>query len=190
MKIILTGYRASGKTTVGKLLALLMKVPFYDSDHLVEEIAGAPIKNIVAHQGWEYFRNQETEVLRQLSAKGDCVIATGGGAILAATNVEILKNTGLLIWLNAPINEIVGRLKTDAQNDATRPPFTDEDIEQETIMIREERLPVYQKTADIIVNTAGKTAAQIAEEIYHRLQKTKERSQETEKKVNSKLMSS
>jgi len=169
MRIILTGYRASGKTTVGKLLALLIKVPFYDSDYLVEEAAGASIKNIVAHQGWEHFRNRETEVLRQLSAKDDCVIATGGGALLAPENVEILKKMGLIIWLNAPTGDIISRLKTDAENDATRPPFTNDAIERETSAVLEERLPLYQKTADIKVNTAGKTAAQVAEEIYHRL---------------------
>ena len=74
MKAILIGYRASGKTTVGNLLAMLLKVPFYDSDSVVEEIVDAPIRNIIAHHEWEFFRQKETEAIKILSGKGDCVL--------------------------------------------------------------------------------------------------------------------
>jgi shikimate kinase len=169
MKVILIGYRASGKTTVGKLLAMLLKIPFYDSDSVVEEIVNAPVKNIVAHHGWEYFRKKETEAIQLLSAKGDCVIATGGGVILAAENVKLLKQLGVIVWLNAPIKDIIDRLNEDAQNNAVRPQFTTDDLAQETMDIFAERLPLYKKTADFMVGTAGKSAPQIAETIYHHL---------------------
>ena len=169
MKVILIGYRASGKTTVGKLLAMLIKVPFYDADSVVEEIGNAPVKNIIAHHGWEYFRKKETEAIQLLSAKGDCVIATGGGVILAAENVKLLKQMGAIIWLNATLKDIIDRLNEDAQNNATRPQFTTGDLAQETVDILAERLPLYKKTADFMINTAGKSAPQIAETIYHYL---------------------
>ena len=169
MKIILIGYRASGKTTVGKLLAMLLKVPFYDADAVVEEMVNAPVKNIIAHHGWEYFREKETEAIQLLSVKSDCVIATGGGAILSAENVKLLKKKGVIVWLNAPIKDIVDRLNEDAQNDAARPQFTKDDLAKETMDIFAERLPLYKKTADSVVGTAGKSAPQIAETIYHYL---------------------
>ncbi len=169
MKVILIGYRASGKTTVGKLLAMLLKVPFYDSDSIVEEIVNATIKNIVAHHGWEFFRKKETEVIQLLSEKGGCVIATGGGVILDAENVKLLKQVGVIVWLDTPIKDIIDRLIEDAQNDATRPQFTEDDLAAETMDIFAERLPLYKKTANFVVVTAGKSAPQIAETIYHYL---------------------
>jgi len=169
MKIILIGYRASGKTTVGKLLAVLLKNHFYDSDSVVEEIVGAPVKNIIAHHGWEYFRKKEAEAIQLLSTKGDSVIAAGGGAILSAENVKLVKQMGVIVWLNAPIKDIINRLTEDAQNDATRPQFTTDDLAKETVDIFAERLPLYKKTADFMVDTVGKSAPQIAETIYHYL---------------------
>ena len=169
MKVILIGYRTTGKTTVGKLLAILLKVPFYDADSVVEEIVNAPVKNIVAHHGWEFFRQKETEAIQLLSAKGDCVIATGGGVILGAENVKLLKQMGLIVWLNTPIGDIIDRLNEDAQNNAVRPQFTTDDLAQETVDIFAQRLPLYKKTAAFVVDTAGKSASQIAETIYHYL---------------------
>ena len=169
MKVILIGYRATGKTTVGKLLAVLLRVPFYDADSVVEEIVNAPVKNIVAHHGWEYFREKETEAIQLLSAKGDCVIATGGGAILSAGNVKLLKQMGVIAWLNAPIKDIIDRLNDDAQSSAARPQFTTNDLAQETMDIFAERLPLYKKTANFVIDTEGKSAPQIAETIYHHL---------------------
>ena len=169
MKVILIGYRAAGKTTVGKLLAMLLKVPFYDSDSVVEEIVNSPVRNIVAHHGWEYFRKKETEAIQLLSEKGDCVIATGGGVVLNAENVKLLKQMGVIAWLNAPIKDIIDRLNEDAQNNAARPQFTTDDLAQETMDIFAERLPLYKKSADFMVGTAGKSTPQIAETIYHYL---------------------
>ena len=169
MKVILIGYRAAGKTTVGKLLAMLLQVPFYDSDSVVEEIVNAPVKNIVAHHGWEYFRKKETEAIQLLSAKGDCVIATGGGVVLSAENVKLLKQIGVIVWLNAPIKDIIDRLNEDAQNNASRPQFTTDDLAQETVDIFAERLSLYKKSAKFLVGTAGKSAPQIAEIIHHYL---------------------
>jgi shikimate kinase len=169
MKVVLIGYRAAGKTTVGRLLAVLLKVPFYDADSVVEEIVNMPVKNIVAHHGWDFFRQKETEAMQLLSGKGDCVIATGGGAILSAENVKLLKKMGVIVWLNAPIKDIVHRLNEDAQNNEARPQFTTGDLAKETINIFAERLPLYKKAADFVIDTAGKSAPQIAETIYHYL---------------------
>jgi shikimate kinase len=174
MKVILIGYRATGKTTVGKLLAMLLNVHFYDADSVVEEIVKEPVKNIVAHHGWEFFRKKETEAIQLLSGKGDCVIATGGGVVLKKENLDLLKGMGKIIWLNAPLQDIIERLDDDARKENTRPQFTKGNLLQETIDMLKERIPLYKKVADFMIDTAGKSVAQVAEEIAKHLKSTKQ----------------
>lgn len=166
MKIILIGYRATGKSTVGRLLSRKLKVAFCDTDAIVEKAAGKLIKEIVALEGWDLFRAREKDAVRSLEQKGACVVATGGGVVLDRENVEILKRAGVVIWLKTPLKDIIARLKRDAQTEATRPQFSSGNIVQETQDIMQQRLPLYEKTADYVVDTAGKNPAQVAEEIY------------------------
>ncbi|MCK7469134.1 MAG: hypothetical protein MZU91_14105 [Desulfosudis oleivorans] len=84
-----------------------------------------PIKEIVALHGWDFFRAKERETIEYLTQKEDGVIATGGGVVLfrenvklLKQNVDLLKQTGVVIWLNAPLQDIIDRLKKDAQNEA------------------------------------------------------------------------
>jgi shikimate kinase len=169
MKIIIIGYRAAGKSTVGRLLAAKLKIPFRDSDLLVEESMGMPIKEIVSGHGWDFFREKEKEAIIKLSVKGACVVATGGGVILAPENIALLKRLGLVIWINAPLQDIVDRLNEDGQTAATRPQFTAGSLVQETIAVLEQRIPLYEKAADFSLDTAGKSAPQVAEDIYRYL---------------------
>jgi len=179
MNIALIGYRATGKSTVGRILSARLKIDFRDTDSMVEEIMAMPIKEIVALHGWDFFRAKEKEIIKFLTQKEDCVIATGGGVVLFRENVDLLRqNVGLLkqasviIWLNAPLQDIIERLKEDARKEATRPQFTPGNIVQETIDIMRKRLPLYESAADHIVDTAGKNAEQVAEEIYQYLLKS------------------
>jgi shikimate kinase len=169
MKVILIGYRASGKSTLGKLLAARIKIPFWDADSLVEENLGMPIKEIVASHGWDFFRAREKETIQRLSQKGACVIATGGGVILDKENVDLLKKLGIVIWINAPLQDIIERLVEDKKAEATRPQFTAGSLVQETIDILQERIPLYKKAADMMIETASLSAPQSAEKIYQYL---------------------
>jgi shikimate kinase len=169
MKVILIGYRASGKSTLGKLLAAKMKIPFWDADSLVEENLGMPIKEIVAAHGWDFFRLREKETIQKLSQKGACVIATGGGVVLDKENVDLLKALGIVIWINAPINDIIERLVEDKKAEATRPQFTAGSLVQETIDILQQRIPLYKQAADMMIETAGQSAPQAADKIYQYL---------------------
>ena len=165
MNVVLIGYRACGKSTVGKLLAEKLKIAFLDTDLLIEESIGMPIKEIVAGQGWDYFRAREKEAVQKLAHKGESVIATGGGVVLDEENVDLLKKIGVVVWLNAPIADIIERLKEDAKTDDLRPQFTDGNLAEETITVLKKRVPLYQKAADYILDTAGKSAEQVVEEI-------------------------
>jgi shikimate kinase len=166
MKIILIGYRATGKSTVGGLLAEKLNIPFYDTDSLVQEVLGMPIKEIIALQGWDYFRIREKEMIQKLSFESQCVVATGGGAVLLPENVALMKQMGQVVWLNASLHDIIERIKNDIRSDATRPRFTEANIVQETIAVLKQRIPLYEKAADFSIDTAGKSALQAAEEIY------------------------
>lgn len=169
MKIILIGYRATGKSTIGLLLAQKIRIPFVDTDQLIEKSAGMPIKKIVASDGWEIFRKKETEVIASLNNTGLCVVATGGGAILSGVNRDILKKTGILIYLKTPLHDIVERLERDAQHEQTRPQFTSGGLTAETAAILAERVPLYESIADFTVDTNGKNVVRVSEEIYQYL---------------------
>jgi len=165
MKVILIGYRACGKSTVGKLLAAKLKIPFRDTDLLVEESLGMPIKEIVASYGWDYFRAREKEAIQQTAHKGTCVVATGGGAVLSEENVDLLKKMGVVVWLSAPLADIVERLAADAESQETRPQFTADSLAEETATVLQQRIPLYEKAADYSLDTSGKSASQVAEDI-------------------------
>ena len=179
MKVVLIGYRATGKSTVGRILSAKLKIAFWDTDAMVEKSMAMPIKEIVALHGWDFFRAKERETIKYLTQKEDCVIATGGGVVLfrenvnlLKQNVDLLKQAGVIIWLNAPLQDIIDRLKKDARSGEMRPQFTSGNIIQETIDIMKQRLPLYESAADHTVDTAGKSAAQVAEEIYQYLRKS------------------
>lgn len=172
MKIFLIGYRATGKTTVGRLLSRKLKVAFFDTDTIVEQTAGMPIKEIVVLEGWPSFRMKEKDAVQSLEQKDSCVVATGGGVILNSENVDFFKRSGLSIWLNAPLQDIIERLKRDALHEAKRPQFTAGNIVQETTEIMKQRLSLYERAADYTVDTLNKNPEQIVEEIYQYLLKS------------------
>jgi shikimate dehydrogenase len=148
--IVLTGMPASGKSTVGKLLAGSLNRPFIDTDVEIETKAGMPISRIFAEQGEGTFRQLETAVIKETAAKNGVIIATGGGAILRQENVDALKSNGKLIFLNRPLELLI---PTDDRPLAG----TKEAIEQRF----SERFTTYLATADGVVDGAG-TPEQVA----------------------------
>jgi shikimate kinase len=172
MNVVLIGYRATGKSTVGRILSAKLKIAFWDTDMMVEKSMTMPIKEIVALHGWDFFRAKEKETIKTLAQKGDGVIATGGGVVLAQENVDLLKQAGVIIWLNAPLQDIVDRLNKDAHSVAMRPQFTSGNIVQETVDMMKQRIILYENAADHTVDTAGKSAVQVAEKIYQYLRKS------------------
>jgi shikimate kinase len=172
MNVVLIGYRATGKSTVGMILSAKLKIAFCDTDAMVEKSLAMPIKEIVALHGWDFFRAKEKETIKYVTQKEDSVIATGGGVVLFRENVDLLKQAGVIIWIKAPLQDIIERLKKDAQSAAIRPQFTSGNVAQETVDMMKERLPLYEAAADYIVDTAGKNAVQVVEEIYQNLLKS------------------
>jgi shikimate kinase len=152
-KIILIGYRCTGKTSVGKRLAERLNLPFADTDALVEEAVGQTIGGIVAAQGWEFFRQQEREAIRNLTARGKGVIATGGGAVMDPENADLLKKEGTLIWLQTDERIIRERMLADAVTSGQRPRFSADDLAVEIGNTLAARTPMYRRLADFVVDT-------------------------------------
>ena len=169
MKVILIGYRATGKSTVGTLLSAKLKIPFIDTDTLVEENMEMPIKEIVALHGWDFFRDKEKEAVLTLTQEGACVIATGGGVVVDKENVDLLSQASVIIWLNTPLHDIIHRLNNNTPGAAVRPQFTNWNIVQETIYLMKQRFPLYENAANHTVETTNKSPLQVAEEIYQYL---------------------
>lgn len=165
LNLILIGYRAAGKTAVGKRLAAKLGVPFCDTDELISRRTGRSVRAIVAEKGWEAFRREERIVIKGLTFMNGSVIALGGGALMNPENLELLKGKGIFIWLNADAATIVERMAADGATGEQRPPLTEGDPLSETAALLKEREPVYRVVSDWIVDTAGRTVEETADEI-------------------------
>src|SRR3989441_13195983 len=115
MNIVLIGYRGTGKSAVGRLLAPRLGRELVSTDAEIVKRAQRTIPEIVAQQGWDYFRDLESDICRELASRDQLVIDTGGGAILRAQNVEALKKDGTLFWLTASSETIARRNVGDKQ---------------------------------------------------------------------------
>jgi len=170
--IILIGYRGTGKSAVGKKLAEKLQMPFYDMDELIEDATGRSIQEMVTENGWAYFREREREMVRKLTAFQRSIIATGGGAVMDEGNADILKKHGILIWLNADVKTIVGRIQDDLNSKERRPSFSKDGIIQETEDVLKLRIPVYSRLADFSIDTTNKNIDEIVSSICHFLSRT------------------
>ena len=100
MNIVLIGYRCSGKTVVGKILARDLGRDFLDTDEKIEENTGSSIETIISREGWNHFRDVEKRVIEEVSSRDHLVISTGGGVVVDRGNRENLKRNGWLVWLD------------------------------------------------------------------------------------------
>ena len=118
------------------------------------------IPEIVARDGWEYFRNLESDICRELASRDQLVIDTGGGAILRAQNVEMLKTNGTVFWLMASVETIAKRIGGDNQ----RPSLTGtKSFVDEIQDVLRERTPNYQAAADHSIATDDRSITQLVE---------------------------
>ena len=160
MNIVLIGYRGTGKSSVGRLLAARLGRELVSTDTEVVKRAQHTIPEIVAREGWEYFRELESDICRELAGRDQLVIDTGGGAILRAQNVEALKKNGTVFWLTASIDTIVKRIGGDTQ----RPSLTGtKSFVDEIQDVLRERTSKYQAAADHVIATDDRSIDQLVE---------------------------
>jgi shikimate kinase len=160
MNIVLVGYRGTGKSTVGRLLAARLGRDLVSTDAEIVKRAQRTIPEIVAQEGWEYFRDLESSVCRELAGRDQLVIDTGGGAILRAQNVEALKKNSTVVWLTASVETIAKRIGGDRQ----RPSLTGTNSFVDEIRdVLRERTPKYQAAADHRIVTDDQSINQLVE---------------------------
>ena len=159
--LVLIGYRATGKTSVGTRLAEVLERPFVDLDQVLVREAGRSVADIVAQDGWDEFRRLEKELVARYRDTRGQVLATGGGVILDPDNVAALRKNGILIWLTAEPAAIQARLAQDQPRDANRPSLTGADTVQEVEAVLQERAPLYQAAAQMSVDTTHRSVSQL-----------------------------
>ena len=165
MNVVLMGYRGTGKTSVGRLLAAKLARLFLDSDELIRACSGKSVREIVAEKGWDFFRQEEKRVVAQLSAKDGCVFALGGGAVLDEENVRNLRDKGFFIWLTADADRILDRLNGDGKSYEQRPSLAGKDLNEETRSLLKARELLYAEIADCRVDTSDRSIEEVAAEV-------------------------
>lgn len=166
MNIFLIGYRGTGKSTIAPLLARRLPAAWHavDLDPLIEARAGAPIAAIFARGGEPAFRDLEEAVLRDVARHDGQVIATGGGAVLRASNQGILRR-GWVVWLTARPETIERRLRADATTVARRPNLTALGGMEEIRAVLADREPLYRQLAQVVLPTDDDSVDQLVEAI-------------------------
>src|SRR3989338_3806153 len=166
MNIALIGYRGTGKTTVSKLLADELGFKLLSTDALIIEHADASIPEIVKKHGWEKFRAIEKEVISEIAVFDDCVFDCGGGIVENWENIAALKKnkTTKIILLTADINTIAERIQG-----SDRLSLTSKSIVNEIEEVLNKRRKLYEKAADIKIDTSKLTVQEIVNKIRKQL---------------------
>jgi shikimate kinase len=161
--LVLIGYRATGKTTVGRLLAERFGLTFVDCDAELESRAGRSIADIFASDGETAFRDLEEGTIRAICEETPgAVLATGGGAVLRESNRHRLSHYGVIVWLSAPAPVLVDRLKRDGQG---RPSLTSAGLLEEVAHVLAAREPIYRAAADVAVDASHPDPHAVADRV-------------------------
>lgn len=173
MNVILIGMMGSGKSAVGRSLAVALGRPFVDTDAEIEARAGRPIPAIFAAEGEAAFRALEAVVIAEVVGRSDCVVATGGGAVGNPANRAALRAGGLVVWLDAPPAVLLERAAADGL--AGRPMLTGPDPLGRLTELSAARAAAYAETAHLRLETAGVSVEAVAEAIAAKVKEAERR---------------
>lgn len=166
-KVYLIGFMGCGKSAIGKRLSFASKIPFYDMDSEIVKKTGMTIPQIFEQYGEEKFREMETEFLQTFRDEF-CIIATGGGVAIRGINLKIMKESGLVFYLNAPFRDIWRRIATDKNRPIVQR-STRADLEE----LYERRKPFYLKAAHFKVETERRSLRDITSYITFQIERLK-----------------
>ncbi len=161
MNIILIGFMGVGKSAIGHALARELKMDYLDTDELIEKTEKISINDIFAKKGEPYFRDLEAEVIKTLENYDNFVISTGGGMVLREENVKMLKEIGPLVLLWADPEVVYQRVKRETH----RPLLNVQDPRAEIKKILDYRTPIYNRVADLKVDTSKLDVEECVKEI-------------------------
>ena len=162
MNIVLIGYRGTGKSVVGRILAQRLGMVYEGMDANIVTRAGMPIPEIVERFGWDRFREIETQEALDLAGQDNRIIDTGGGVIERPENMPALDRNGVVFWLKASVETIVRRIRGDDQ----RPALTEgKTFTEEVEEVLDRRREKYKAAARFELDTDDLTPEQVADEI-------------------------
>jgi len=164
--LFLVGPMGAGKSTIGKRLAKALNKVFIDSDHQIESRTGVDIPTIFDIEGEPGFRKREAAMIDELTKSNNIVLATGGGVILNEANRQHLMSRGIVIYLRTSVSQQLARTK----HDRNRPLLARDDPKSILNELMQIRAPLYQETADIIVDTDHRHSNQVVKDIEKKLQ--------------------
>ena len=161
--IVLTGFMASGKSSVGKILAEKLNIKFIDTDILIEQKLNKKISDIFKENGEQYFRQQETKVVEEISNLTSCLISCGGGVVLNKHNIELLRKNGIVVNLCVSAQEVYRRIS----NNKDRPLLQNTSVEKIQELMNN-RKPFYEN-CDICIKTDDISVEQVADLIISKI---------------------
>ena len=167
--IYLIGFMGCGKTSVSIAMNQLYGKNIVEVDDRIIAKEGRSINQIFAESGENYFRDLETEMLKELADEDNIIVSCGGGMVLREENRRLMKENGLIIWLDATPETILDRVKDDASRPNLKGKKNVKDIEA----LKNKRADAYAEAADIKVDTDGKTIREVAKEIYESVNRTR-----------------
>jgi shikimate kinase len=167
-RVVLIGMMGSGKTTVGRLVAERLGSGFADTDEEVESFAGISVPEMFERDGEAAFRRAETEALETLLARsGSRVVAVGGGAVLSEANREAIRRQATVIWLRATVGTLTDRVGS-GEGRPLLVSRTEAGSGRQWARLEElndERCPLYETMADLVVDTDGLSAEEVADAV-------------------------
>ncbi len=146
--LFLIGMPGSGKSSLGRRTARRLNIPYIDTDIVLSEQAGATIYEIFQNYGEQAFRNAESNLLIHLADEIPSIISTGGGMVLRKMNCDIMKNSGIIVLVDRPIEQILSDIKLD------RRPMLAQKGMQGVVDLYKERMPVYRSLADAYLDNS------------------------------------
>ncbi len=147
--IFLVGMPGSGKSALGRRVAAKLHTPYLDTDVYLTETTGMDTANLYAKFGEQAFRNAETRLLQELVTATPGIISTGGGVCLRPINQQIMKNHGIIVLINRPIDDIMLDIRAEKR------PFLAEKGRPELERIYLDRMPIYQNAADVVMDNGN-----------------------------------
>ncbi|HUP28557.1 MAG TPA: shikimate kinase AroL [Usitatibacter sp.] len=159
--IFLVGMMGAGKTTLGRALAQRLRMRFVDTDKVLVDRTGVPVATIFEIEGEAGFRRRETAILGEFATGEECVVATGGGAVIAEENRRIMREHGTVVYLRARVESLWERTR----HDTTRPLLATSNPRATLAQLLEERDPLYRDAAHVIVDTGSQSASTVVNRV-------------------------
>ncbi|MED5430362.1 MAG: shikimate kinase [Pseudomonadota bacterium] len=159
--IFIVGLMGSGKTSVGKILAKKVGRNFYDTDQEIIKNEKLDISQIFNKYGEDYFRELEHTILKKIISNQGAIVSTGGGIVLKKENVDIMKDNGIIIFLNIDVETQIARIK----NKKNRPLLKNRNLKGDLKNMKNDRDKIYESISNLKIDVSGVTKYKVIDDI-------------------------